>query len=175
MGVEDIAAQSNSMIRQFAVARPRGRHLSIAVNESHAGESMGAEFDRVDLEQTQFVDRPRCEGVAARLVPGDRSLLDDRDVMTRSGQPRGDGRPGRTAADDEDVGVQSACRQPADAGEPGMASGPTGVMSAMAGTSGDVKSYVPASSSANTGESTEHQVSYSSAHSALVGSAPPRS
>ncbi len=140
MGIEDVTAQRNAVTRQFAVARPRGRHLAIAVNESHTGEAMGAEFDRVDLEQTQFADRPRCEGVTARLVPRDRSLLDDGDVMARSGQPRGDRRPGRTTADDEDVGVQGACRQPADAGEPGMASGPTGVMSAMAGTSGDVKS-----------------------------------
>lgn len=144
--------------------------------ESYARQAMGAEFERVDLEQVQFVDRSWRERVAARLVSCDRALLDDGDVASRSGQPRGNGRPGRTTADDEDVGVQRAeraVRQPADAGEPATATGPIGVMSAMAGTSGDVKSYVPASSSANTGDSSEHQVSYSSAHSSLVGSAPP--
>lgn len=91
MGVEYISTQRHRMIRELAVARPRRRHLAIAVHESHAGEAMCSEFDRVDSEPTQFSDRTRSERIAACLVPVDRSLFDDDDVMARSGQPRGDG------------------------------------------------------------------------------------
>ena len=127
------------MIGQVGVARPRCGGLAMAVHESNAGESMPAERERIDIEQAQLAQCPRCERVAARLVPGDRPLLDDGDVVARPCQPRRDGRSGRTAADDENVGVQGACRQPAG-GEPGMASGPIGVISAppMAGASGEV-------------------------------------
>ncbi len=174
MGVEEVAAQRDGVIGKVAVTRPGSGDFALAVPESHTREAVPAERRRVDAEPTQLADRSRRERVAARLVPSDRSFLDDGDVVSGTSQPRRDRRSGRSTADDEDVGVQGARRQPADAGEPAMASGPIGVMSAIAGASGDVKSYVPASSSANTGDSSEHQVSYSSAHSSLVGSAPPR-
>ncbi len=132
VGVEKIAAQRDGVIRQVAVTRPGRGDFALAVSESHTGEAVPSERDRIDVESAQLADRSRCERVTARLVPGDRPLLDDGDVVSCSGQPRGDRGSGRTTADDEDVGVQGACRQPADAGEPAMASGPIGVMSAMA-------------------------------------------
>lgn len=140
VGVEHVAAQCGGVIREVAVARPRSGDRTVPVDESHTGEAVGAQRAGVDLESAQFTDRPRREGITARLVPSDRPLLDDGDVMARASQPGGDRCSSRTTADDEDVGVQSAVRQPADGGEPGMGTGPTGVMSAMAGTSGDVKS-----------------------------------
>jgi len=141
MGVEHVATQRSGVIGHVAVARPRGGDPAVTVHEAHPGETVTTERAGVDVEQTQFMQGPGREGVAARLVPGDRPLLDDDDVMAGASQPGGDRCSSRTTADDEDVGVQSAVRQPADAadgGEPGMATGPTGVMSAMAGTSGDV-------------------------------------
>ena len=142
MSVEDVAAQCDCVFGQLAVPWPRCGHLALAVDETHAGQSMAAEPDRVDVEQGQFADRPRCQRIAARLVARERSLLDDSDVMAGSRQPRGDRCSGRTTADDEDVGVQDACRQPAEGGEPGMASGPIGMIPAspIAGASGEVKS-----------------------------------
>jgi len=143
MGVEHVAAQRSGVVGQVTVARPRGGDLAVTVHEAYPDETVTSERAGVDVEQTQFTQSPGREGVAARLVPGDRTLLDDDDVVARARQPGGDRRSGRTTADDEDVGVQSSCRQPADAadgGDPGMPTGPTGVMSAMAGTSGDVKS-----------------------------------
>jgi hypothetical protein len=99
---------------------------------------VAAEVQRVHVEPCQFRERPWGEHVAARLVPSRGALLDDGDVMTRAGEPGGHRRPGGTAADDEDVGVQGAFCQPA--GEPGIASGPTGMISAppRSGTSGEV-------------------------------------
>jgi hypothetical protein len=60
------------------------------VDESDASESVTAESDRVDVEQCQFVQRPRCQCVTACLVACDRSLLDDGDMMSRARQPGGD-------------------------------------------------------------------------------------
>lgn len=112
----------------------------LAVDEANPGETMAAERERIDAEQCQLTEGSWRDRVAAGLVSRDRALLDDGDVMARSGQPGRDGRSGGTAADDEDVGVQGACRQPPAGGEPGMASGPIGVISAppMVGASGDV-------------------------------------
>ena len=136
MGIEQIAAKRNRMIGQIAMARPRSRHRSLAVDEPDPREAMSTERERVDTEECQFSQRSRGERVTACLVPCDGSLLDERDVMSCFGQPGGDRGSGRTTADDEDVGVQGACRQPASAGEPGMASGPTGVISASPITGG---------------------------------------
>jgi hypothetical protein len=138
--VEQIAPQCDGVVREVAVAWPGRSRLTSAVDETYPGETVPAERDRVDVEQCQFTDRSRGDRITARLVPRDRPLLDDRDVVARSRQPRGDRRPGRTAADDEDVGVQGAYRQPADAGEPTTASGPTGMISAppISGASGEV-------------------------------------
>ena len=138
--VEHIAAQRHRMVRQIAVAGPWCRHLALFVHQAHPGQPVAAELERIDAEQRQFAEGPRGECVATRLVPGCRTLLDERDVVARSGEPGRDGRSGGTTADDEDVGVQGACRQPADAGEPGIASGPIGVISAppIVGASGEV-------------------------------------
>jgi hypothetical protein len=142
VGVEHVTAQCDCVVGQVTVPWPGGGHLAAAVDEANACQPMPTERDRVDVEQRQFTQGPRCEGVAARFVPRDGTLLDDGDVVTRPREPGGDRRARRTAADDEDVGVQGACRQPADAGEPAMASGPIGMISAspIAGASGEVKS-----------------------------------
>jgi hypothetical protein len=124
------------------VAGPRSGDRSIAVDEADTRQPMGTQRRRVDVEPRQFVQGSRRERVTAGLVSCDGAFLDDGDVMTCPGEPGGDRRPGRTPADDEDVGVQggprSVGRQPADGGEPGMASGPIGVMSAIVGGSGEV-------------------------------------
>jgi hypothetical protein len=52
------------------------------VDETHAGEPVPAECDRVDVQQGQLSDRPRGDRITARLVPCDRPLLDDGDVVT---------------------------------------------------------------------------------------------
>ena len=128
------------MISEVAVTRPRSGRFALAVHEANPCESVPTQRERVDAEQVQLTQRSWRECVAACLVPSDRPLLDDGDVVARPCQPCRDGRSGRTAADDEDVGVQGACRQPADAGEPGMASGPIGVISTppIVGASGEV-------------------------------------
>jgi hypothetical protein len=138
--VEDVASKCCGVVRQVAVTGPRRGGLALAVNEAHAGESVAAERNRIDVEACEFTQRSGGQRVAARLVARDRSFLDDGDVMAGPGQPGGDRGSGRTTADDEDVGVQGACRQPADAGEPGIASGPIGVISAppISGASGEV-------------------------------------
>ena len=138
--VEDVAAKCVGVVRQTAVARPRCGHLALAVDQAHAGEPVCPQRCRVDAEHREFVQRSRRDRIATGLVARDRALLGERDVMAGAGQPRGDRRPGRTPADDEDVGVQSVLCQPADGGEPGMASGPIGMISAgpMSGASGEV-------------------------------------
>ena len=141
MVVEHVAPERGGVTRQVSVTRPRCSDLAVAVDEAHAGESVSAERCGVDAEQRQLAERTRGERIAARLVTGDGSLLDDRDVMTGARQPCGDRCSGRTTADDEDVGVQGVSGQPAaPGGEPGMASGPIGVISTspIVGASGEV-------------------------------------
>ena len=140
VGIEQVAPEGGGVIGQVAVTRPWRCHFALTMGESHAGESVAAERDRIDIESAQLSERSWGDRVTARLVTSDGPLLDDGDVVTGPGEPRGDRRPGRTTADDEDVGVQGAARQPADAGEPAMASGPIGVISAtpISGASGEV-------------------------------------
>jgi hypothetical protein len=69
------------MVGKLGVPWPGCGHLTFAVDESYAGETVPAERDRVDVEQCQFAQRARGDGVTTRLVPRDRPLLDDRDVV----------------------------------------------------------------------------------------------
>ena len=143
------------------------------MDEPDTDDPVTAEPQRIDVEPGEFAQGPWGEDVAARLVPGDRPLLDQGDVMPGARQQIGDRRSGGTTADDEDVGVQQDRRQPA--AEPSTGSGPTGATSTSPNVSpsGEVKSYSPASTAWKTSESGEHQVSNSVANSSLVGSAPP--
>ena len=147
--------------------------LAPAMDESDADDAMTAEREGLDIEPGEFAECPRGQDVAARLVSGDRSFLDERDLMAGPRQQIGDRGSGGTTADDEDVGVQRRRRQPA--AEPSTGSGPTGATSTSpnASPSGDVMSYSPDSTASKTGDSGEHQVSNSAANSSLVGSAPP--
>ncbi len=140
MCVEHVAAKRVGVVRKTAVARPRCGDLPVAVDQADAGEPVSPERSRIDIEHRQLVQRSWRDGITAGLVARDGPLLDECDVMARSGQPRGDRRSGRTSADDEDVGVQSVSCQPADAGEPGTASGPIGMISTSpnSGASGEV-------------------------------------
>ena len=98
-----------------------------AVDESDPDDAVAAECQRIDIETGEFAECPWGQDVTARLVPGDRSLLDERDVMAGPRQQIGDRCSGGTTADDEDVGVQRDRRQPA--AEPSTGSGPTGATS----------------------------------------------
>jgi hypothetical protein len=94
------------MIGQLGVPWPRRADLAAPVDQADPGESVSTEVQRIDLEQSQFAQGTWGERVAARLVPGDRPLLDDGDVVAGAGEPGGDRCSRRTTADDEDVGVQ---------------------------------------------------------------------
>ena len=137
--VEDVTAQRDRVIGQVAVAWPGGGGLASSVDEPYPCEPVSAEVDRIDAQERQLAQGPRRQRIAARLVSGDRPLLDHGDMVARSGQPGGDRRSGGSTTDDEDVGVQGACRQPADAGEPGTASGPMGMISASPITGASVE------------------------------------
>ena len=161
------------MIGDRGEVRPRCGDLAPAMDESDPDDAMTAECQWFDIEPGELAECPWGQDVAAGLVPGDRSFLDERDLMAGPRQQIGDRGSGGTTADDEDVGVQRCRRQPA--AEPSTGSGPTGATSTSpnASPSGDVKSYSPDSTASKTGDSGEHQVSNSSANSSLVGSAPP--
>lgn len=172
MAVEDVAAQDRTVIGEIAPPRPRAVDLAAAVYEPHADEAVPAVGERIDAEAIELGERAGREHVAARLVARHRPFLDDGDVVAGSGQPGTDRRSGGATADDEDVGVQPDLRQPA---EPGIGAGPTGATSTSpnVSVSSVVKSYSPASIASNTGDSSEHHVSYSASNSSLAGSAPP--
>ena len=53
----------------------------------------------------ELAHRPGRQAVAARLLAGEALLLDEEDVVAGLGQPVGARRPGRAAADDQDVVV----------------------------------------------------------------------
>jgi hypothetical protein len=108
VGVEHLAPQRHGMVGQLGVPRPRRADLAAPVGQADPGETVSTEVQRIDVEQAQFAQGTWGERVAARLVPGDRSLLDDGDVVAGTGEPGGDRCPRRTTADDEDVGVQGA-------------------------------------------------------------------
>ncbi len=94
------------MIGEVAVARPRRSDIVAFVRQTDACQAMPAQRDRVGAEPREFANRPRGECVTARFVSGDRSLLDDGDVVADAGEPGGNRCPGGTTADNEDVGVQ---------------------------------------------------------------------
>jgi hypothetical protein len=52
-----------------------------------------------------LVHGSRCEAVAARLVAREGLALDHGDIVPVAGEPVASGRTGRSAADDEDLGV----------------------------------------------------------------------
>lgn len=142
------------------------------MHESDTDDAVAAECKRIDVETGKLTECPWRQDVATRLVPGDRPLLDEGDVVPGPREQIGDRCSGGTTADDEDVGVQQDRRQPA--AEPSTGSGPTGVTSTSPNVSpsGEVMSYSPDSTASKTGDSGEHQVSNSAANSSLVGSAP---
>ena len=61
----------------------------------------------VQTEPLQFGDGPRCQPVAARLVPGELGGVDHEHLDTAASRPRCGSRSGRPSAHDEDIGTES--------------------------------------------------------------------
>ena len=105
-GVEHVTSQGDRVVGKSGMLRPRHVDLVAPVDHAHTVETVPVQSERVDVEQRQLVQRTGRQRVAARLVTRNGTLLDDRDVVARTGQPVSDRRSGGATADDEDVGVQ---------------------------------------------------------------------
>jgi hypothetical protein len=57
--VEHVAAQRDRMVRELAVAWPGRGDLAIAVDETHPGEPVTTQVDRVDPQRRQLADGSR--------------------------------------------------------------------------------------------------------------------